>query len=227
MANGGRAEVDVLAVRKDEQPFHKILVECKHWNRPVERSIVQSFKMDVLESGANFGVIITKTGYQKGAYKGAPLTTVRLYTFEEFQTAFAPAWSVADMLPLVEPHNLLVDLSRRFETGSVEAEAFDDALQSLGLEVHRNAVEFSTRMAIGLFRDYFQDFRDGLTRAKTPIEHYRRDPHTGQIRHIYRFHDSRTLRHVLSDAQAHAFAAWRGFYWAQRAVRARKARSGG
>ena len=96
LANGGQAVVDVYAEKPDAPLLQKILFECKYWKSEVPRAIVQSFKMDVLESGANFGVIVSKTGFQSGAYEGVALTTVKLYTFEELQPNNSSGTGVAE-----------------------------------------------------------------------------------------------------------------------------------
>src|SRR4051812_15638105 len=69
LANGGLAKVDVFAEKGKSALAQKILFECKYWNTDVPRAIVQSFKMDVQEAGANFGIIVAKKGFQSGAYE--------------------------------------------------------------------------------------------------------------------------------------------------------------
>ena len=125
LANGGKAKVDVYAEKGNSALPQKILVECKYWEQDVPRAIVQSFKMDVQEAGANYGIIIAKRGFQSGAYEGITLTTVKLFTFEELQVAFANEWFTHNIRPLDLLYGELVDEARAFEFGTIEREVFE------------------------------------------------------------------------------------------------------
>ncbi|MFH1231815.1 MAG: restriction endonuclease [Planctomycetota bacterium] len=45
------------------------LIECKHWNQRVKRSVVSELKDKVEDIGAHKGVIVTTIGFQQGALK--------------------------------------------------------------------------------------------------------------------------------------------------------------
>lgn len=92
LRNGATAEVDVV-VRDPSASVAKLyLIECKYWEEGIPRAAVQSFKMDVLESGANFGLFISKVGFQPGADIAAKSTNLSLLTFEGLQHTFGEEW---------------------------------------------------------------------------------------------------------------------------------------
>ncbi|MEP1080353.1 restriction endonuclease [Leptolyngbya sp. PL-A3] len=64
------------------------LCECKHWNSRVPKSIVHSFRSVVSDVGANRGLIISKTGFQAGAFQAAEHSIIELLTWDAFQKHF-------------------------------------------------------------------------------------------------------------------------------------------
>ena len=88
----GEAEVDVYAVDPTTTPSSIYLVECKHWNRSVPKSVVHSFRTVVSDAGSHHGLIISKEGFQAGAYEAIKHTNVRLLDWGQFETLFEERW---------------------------------------------------------------------------------------------------------------------------------------
>lgn len=88
----GQAEIDVLAVETVRGREYKTLVECKNWASKVPQHVVHSFRTVVADVGANAGYIVSKAGFQAGAYKAAEHTNVKLLTWHEFQEIFEQQW---------------------------------------------------------------------------------------------------------------------------------------
>lgn len=87
----GKKEIDVYVhPRKELDPI--ILCECKFWKKPVNQEVVHSFRTVVQDSGAGLGFIITKSGFQSGAYSAAEFSNVKLVTWEEFLEFFLEDW---------------------------------------------------------------------------------------------------------------------------------------
>ncbi len=61
------------------------LVEAKCWNSKITKDKVLTFHSIVEQIGADSGFIISKKGFQKGAYEAANNTCIRLKTFEELK----------------------------------------------------------------------------------------------------------------------------------------------
>lgn len=83
----GAVKVDVYVEKRGAYNI-KILCECKYWNSSVPQTIVHAFRTVVEDSGANQGIIISKTGFQKGAYEAARDANIALFSWQEFQDAF-------------------------------------------------------------------------------------------------------------------------------------------
>jgi hypothetical protein len=91
----GAANVDVLATDVQNGITTRIVCECKYWESPVPQAVVHAFRSVLSETGAHRGYIISKIGFQSGAYEAAHATNIDLLTFEEFQQQFFERWLMA------------------------------------------------------------------------------------------------------------------------------------
>lgn len=84
--------IDVYAVNEKNYPKSKILCECKHLNSPMPKTVIHAFRTAVADFGANYGIIISKAGFQSGAYKAVKNTNILLLNWSEFQDYFKINW---------------------------------------------------------------------------------------------------------------------------------------
>jgi predicted helicase len=84
--------VDVFAKNPSVFPNEYYICECKFWNKPVSKNTIHAFRTVVSDFGANSGFIISKEGFQKGAYTAAENTNIHLMTWDESQDAFKERW---------------------------------------------------------------------------------------------------------------------------------------
>lgn len=94
LARGEKA-VDVWVRDGATVPPLTMLVECKLWKRSVPQEVVHSFRTVVADAGAHRGFIVSRGGFQSGAYEAVTLTSVDLVTFENLQEMFFERWNVA------------------------------------------------------------------------------------------------------------------------------------
>lgn len=85
-------DVDVLAEETVDGIVHRIICECKYWKANVPKEIVHAFRTVMQETGANRGYIISRAGFQKGAYEAVQATNIELVTFAEFQERYFDKW---------------------------------------------------------------------------------------------------------------------------------------
>jgi hypothetical protein len=88
----GKVKIDVYAVNEKTPIPTIVLCECKHWNKPVEQSVVYSFRTICADIGAHYGLIISKKGFQSGAEKTRESTNIHLLDFVQFQETFFNEW---------------------------------------------------------------------------------------------------------------------------------------
>jgi hypothetical protein len=88
----GEATIDVYAKDPDQVPPNIYLCECKYWNKNIPKDVILSFRTIVSDYGANWGLIISKKGFQRGAHEAANFTNLKLLNWEEFQSLFAETW---------------------------------------------------------------------------------------------------------------------------------------
>lgn len=61
----GYIEYELLNVK------HKVIIECKKYTRPVQRSVVMELKPKLESIGAQKGIVMSTSGFQKGAIEYA------------------------------------------------------------------------------------------------------------------------------------------------------------
>lgn len=92
LAGRGKKEIDVF-VTDPHASYNKVyLIECKHWASRVPQEVVHSFKTVMEETGANTGFIVSKVGFQRGAYDAARFTNIKLLSFDELQHLYGNEW---------------------------------------------------------------------------------------------------------------------------------------
>ena len=101
----GPVVVDVVAHDATDNLDILYLVECKHWNVAVPKSVVHSFRTVVHDSGAHVGLLVSRRGFQSGAHAAARSSNVRLLDWSEFQLLFLERWKAgryAQLKPMLE-----------------------------------------------------------------------------------------------------------------------------
>lgn len=88
----GTVNADVFAEDKSQTPATIYLWECKHWRKRVTKTVVHSIRSFVSDFGANWGGIVSSSGFQRGAYEAAQYSNVRLFSWLEFQALFKDRW---------------------------------------------------------------------------------------------------------------------------------------
>lgn len=204
LANNGTANVDVYAEKGDSPLAQKILFECKYWNSDIPRGVVQSFKMDVQEAGANFGIIVSKKGFQSGAYEGTTLTTVKLYTFEELQMLFAEEWCKVNYDPINNLHSMLVDEARALQYGTPERQYHDKTAFNDVLKKEKDELENMTRWVLAVFKDY--GFAKTTWVTQKPIVHISEISDSKKLK--IEFFDARSLAAEYQKLFTEVLNAW-------------------
>jgi hypothetical protein len=87
----GQVEIDVF-VKARKELGENIICECKFWNTPIPQEKIHAFRTVVNDSGASLGIIISKIGFQSGAYLAAENSNVKLLTWEEFLDLLFEKW---------------------------------------------------------------------------------------------------------------------------------------
>lgn len=101
----GQKEVDVFVSDPRTSVPHTILVECKHWARPVTQDTVHSMQTIMQGCAANAAIIVSSGGFQSGAGEAAANSNVQLMTWESLQVAYGHEWFLRQkerMAPLEE-----------------------------------------------------------------------------------------------------------------------------
>lgn len=71
-------QVDIYWEYKIAGVIHKVAIKCKNYNKPISKSIVAAFHGILLDIGNMNGIIVTKSGFQKGAKEFAKFYDINL-----------------------------------------------------------------------------------------------------------------------------------------------------
>lgn len=88
----GDVEIDVYAEDLINSPNLIYLCECKYWKHAVPKTVVHSFRTVVSDYGAHLGFLISRNGFQSGAYEAAKNSNIHLVNWFEFQEYFIERW---------------------------------------------------------------------------------------------------------------------------------------
>lgn len=69
--SGGSHEIDVLAEKTDSLMTVKVMVECKAWDRPIEKDVISKVDYVLKDLGLNKGIIVSLNGWRSGALQAA------------------------------------------------------------------------------------------------------------------------------------------------------------
>lgn len=115
----GKVKVDLFAVDERTPIPTIVLCECKYWNKPVEQSVVHSFRSVCADIGAHYGLIISKKGFQAGAKATRESTNIHLLNFDQFQSTFFEEWRKGVFMILSGLSDRLLPLLR-METSTIK-----------------------------------------------------------------------------------------------------------
>ncbi|MDY4324207.1 restriction endonuclease [Pectobacterium sp. CHL-2024] len=79
-------EIDVFYQFERAGVIHKVAIECKYLSRPVEKKDVMAFRGRLEDIGNIQGIMVSKLGYQKGAYEYAKYYDIELKTIDNIPT---------------------------------------------------------------------------------------------------------------------------------------------
>jgi hypothetical protein len=91
----GNKEVDVWVRDPDTTPPSEYLCECKFWSKAIPQEVIHAFRTVVSDYGAHRGFIVSRVGFQSGAYDAVRKTNVNIVTFAELQEMFFDRWRIA------------------------------------------------------------------------------------------------------------------------------------
>jgi hypothetical protein len=83
--SGARHEIDVLAERPDALTRSRVLVECKARAEPIEKDVVATAHLVMLDLGLNHGVVVSLGGWTSGAEAAARERGLELWGPEELR----------------------------------------------------------------------------------------------------------------------------------------------
>lgn len=78
-------QIDVLTSLSDGVHTYLTAIECKYWNKKVNKDIVMKLAKTIEDSGINKGVIVSKNGFTKDCFEYAKNINIELVELREIQ----------------------------------------------------------------------------------------------------------------------------------------------
>lgn len=97
----GHVEVDVYA-ESNKELIKSFICECKYWNSPIPKEKIHAFRTVTHDSGSMLGIIISKNGFQSGAYEAAYCSNILLKDWTGFIDLIKRQWLTNQMAKLVK-----------------------------------------------------------------------------------------------------------------------------
>lgn len=95
-----KVNVDVYAEINNQLSRNVIICECKFWKKAIPKSVVHSFRTVLNDYGANYGLVVSKIGFQSGAFEAVKNTNIRLVNWVEFENTFRAEWIKRKLISL-------------------------------------------------------------------------------------------------------------------------------
>jgi hypothetical protein len=173
----GNVAIDVFA-RDERTSIPTIIIcECKHWDKPVSQQVVYAFRSVCADIGAHYGLIISKKGFQSGAFETRESTNIHLLNFSEFQEKFFNAWREGVFIEIVRMRdNFLIDLYKSKNFGDVfqKYTLFDKVSDyfisnnqfPISITDPRGDIKDLSKVTINTPREYFKIAKEAFSEAK-------------------------------------------------------------
>lgn len=77
--SGGKHEIDILAEKSDGVTTFRLMIECKAWDKPIEKDVVSKVSYVLRDLGLNKAIIVSLKGWRVGAEKSADELGIELW----------------------------------------------------------------------------------------------------------------------------------------------------
>lgn len=83
--SGGKHEIDVLAEKSDGVTTFRLMIECKAWDKPIEKDVVSKVSYVLRDLGLNKAIIVSLKGWRIGAEKSANELGIEVWGRDEIE----------------------------------------------------------------------------------------------------------------------------------------------
>jgi hypothetical protein len=150
----GKHQVDVAARFEFGGFRYLIIVECKYWNKKVDKNRVATLSNIVSDIGANKGIIISIKGFQKGAFELARNSNIELRSFNQFAKQ---AEETLEEALRQRCQNLISSLSRVRSSFSKFHGKMSDKAEEIDSFWYPTAEGFTFLGGLSIFKDKLED----------------------------------------------------------------------
>lgn len=136
--SGARHEIDVLASRADAITTIQLLIECKAWDKPIEKDVISKVNYVLRDTGLDKAIVVSLGGLRAGADKAAKELGVEIWGRDELKNRLG-ALGVAELdvpsrvLSLGYPTRVSLDQANQVVEGSRSKFLTSEEIESIML----------------------------------------------------------------------------------------------
>ena len=120
--SGVSHQIDVLTSHSDGIHTYKTAIECKYWDKNVDKDVIMKVAEIVEDAHLNKGVIVSKLGFTKDATDYAQYRNIGLIELREMQ---AKDWENRPHIIMINSQRLHPEITKLVLTPTDESEEFD------------------------------------------------------------------------------------------------------
>jgi hypothetical protein len=120
--SGVSHQIDVLTSHSDGIHTYKTAIECKYWDRHIDKEVIMKVAEIVEDAGLNKGVIVSKLGFTSDATDYARYRNIGLIELREMQTK---DWENRPHIVLLKSERLHPEITRLVLTPTNETQVLD------------------------------------------------------------------------------------------------------
>ncbi len=139
---GTKREIDILIRSTIFESIINIAIECKDHQKPVSRSMIDSFYAKCIAiPEINKLIFISKSGYQSGAISGAKLLGISLYELSDLKYIDVLSWLGIISTQAYEMERRITKIAIEFSTNPINFE-HDEIIVQNGIILNITLIEF-------------------------------------------------------------------------------------
>lgn len=159
--SGASHQIDVLTSHSDGIHNYQTAIECKYWNKKVNKDAVLKIAGIIEDAGINKGVIVSKMGFTKDGVTVANSKNIGLVELNEIDEKDG---SNLNKTPTLKIFDLIVNIKteiRRPKILSIEFDYINPTPKSEKFNSYQYIVKLKTGIEVP-FNNYLTDFRNKL-----------------------------------------------------------------
>ena len=178
--SGVTHQVDVLTSETDGIKIFRTAIECKYWNKKVDKDIVMKLIMIITDANIQRGIIVSKNGYTPDAQQFAKHHNILIVQLKEAGKEYPKHQKELHLFDLIT--NIGVKMSRPEVTNIIAKDIEDQAISLDKMNEYQVVIESANEKKTSLFKE-IMIFKDYLSVQKPSLSITKNYPYQNSVLH--------------------------------------------